>query len=99
RRLLALAPVRHVLVTSATRRLARVRMESAGVDPRTLRDGRGVSASKPDPEGFLAAAAALGIPATPDNAPLRPGTGTAVQPGAQRASITLARPSLPAASA
>src|SRR5262249_38644468 len=58
-----------------------------------------VSASKPDPEGFLAAAAALGIPATPDNAPLRPGTGTAVQPGAQRASITLARPSLPAASA
>src|SRR5262249_15051926 len=39
------------------------------------------------------------LPATPDNAPLRPGTGPAVQPGAQRASITLARPSLPAASA
>jgi sugar-phosphatase len=60
--LLALAPVPHALVTSATRPLVSVRMESAGLSiPALAVTAEEVSASKPDPEGFLVAAAKLGI--------------------------------------
>jgi len=52
----------HALVTSATQPLARVRMEAAGLRmPVVAVTAEDVSRSKPDPEGFLAAAAALGV--------------------------------------
>jgi sugar-phosphatase len=61
--LLALAPVPHALVTSAGLPLTRARMEAAGLPvPALAVTAEEVSASKPDPAGFLAAAAVLGIP-------------------------------------
>jgi sugar-phosphatase len=55
----------HALVTSATVALAAARMQAAGLDvPAVAVTAEDVSASKPDPEGFLAAAAELGVPAT-----------------------------------
>jgi len=60
--LAALASVPHALVTSATDALARARMGAAGLPlPPVLVTAEQVSAGKPAPEGFLAAAAALGI--------------------------------------
>lgn len=54
----------HALVTSATMELATARMRAAGlVMPAIAVTAEDVSASKPDPEGFLAAAALLGVPA------------------------------------
>jgi sugar-phosphatase len=51
----------HALVTSASAALARVRMAAAGLPlPPVLVTSDRVTASKPDPEGFLVAAAALG---------------------------------------
>lgn len=53
----------HALVTSATLPLATARMNAAGlVVPGVVVTAENVSASKPDPEGFLAAAHALGVP-------------------------------------
>ncbi|MEV4615732.1 HAD-IA family hydrolase [Kitasatospora sp. NPDC049258] len=50
------------LVTSADEALARVRMGAAGLPlPELLVTAESVGASKPDPEGFLKAAAALGF--------------------------------------
>ncbi|WP_371498879.1 HAD-IA family hydrolase [Kitasatospora sp. NBC_00374] len=50
------------LVTSADEALARVRMGAAGLPlPELLVTAESVGASKPDPEGFLKAAAALGV--------------------------------------
>ncbi|MER8182845.1 HAD-IA family hydrolase [Kitasatospora sp. NPDC094015] len=52
----------HALVTSADEALARVRMGAAGLPlPELLVTAESVGASKPDPEGFLKAAAALGF--------------------------------------
>jgi sugar-phosphatase len=52
----------HALVTSADEALARVRMGAAGLPmPETLITAESVGASKPDPEGFLKGAAALGF--------------------------------------
>jgi mannitol-1-/sugar-/sorbitol-6-phosphatase len=52
----------HALVTSATRGLASARMGAAGLRMPTVGVfAEDVSASKPDPEGFLAAASALGL--------------------------------------
>lgn len=60
----ALADAPHALVTSATVELARARMAAAGLAvPEVAVTAELVSASKPDPEGFLAAAAMLGVPA------------------------------------
>lgn len=57
-----LRDVPHALVTSATVPLARVRMEAAGLRmPAVAITAEDVARSKPDPEGFLAAAAALGV--------------------------------------
>lgn len=59
----AVADVPHALVTSADTGLATARMRAAGVrmpDVRVTADH--VSASKPDPEGFLKGAAELGLP-------------------------------------
>lgn len=51
----------HALVTSATLELATARMSAAGVPlPPLMISAEDVRNSKPDPEGFLAAAAALG---------------------------------------
>jgi sugar-phosphatase len=51
----------HALVTSASAALARVRMTAAGLSlPPVVVTAECVKASKPDPEGFLQAAAALG---------------------------------------
>ncbi|MGI6878165.1 HAD-IA family hydrolase [Microbacterium sp. gxy059] len=61
--LAALARLPHALVTSATDALARARLAAAGLDaPEKAIMAEHVSASKPDPEGFLAGAAALGLP-------------------------------------
>ncbi|GAA2806746.1 HAD family hydrolase [Kitasatospora paracochleata] len=52
----------HALVTSADHALARVRMDAAGLPlPPLLVTAESVGAGKPDPEGFLKAAAELGI--------------------------------------
>ncbi|BAJ30582.1 MULTISPECIES: HAD-IA family hydrolase [Kitasatospora] len=58
----SLAGLPHALVTSADDRLARIRMAAAGVPlPPLLITAEQVGASKPDPEGFLKAAAELGV--------------------------------------
>lgn len=60
--LAALARHPHALVTSASEELARTRMGAAGLPlPPVLVTAERVSASKPDPEGFLKAAAELGF--------------------------------------
>lgn len=60
--LAALAGLPHALVTSATAPLARARMGAAGLPlPPTLVTAEHVSAGKPAPDGFLKAAAELGI--------------------------------------
>ncbi|MFJ4668299.1 HAD-IA family hydrolase [Kitasatospora purpeofusca] len=60
--LAALAGLPHALVTSADAPLARVRMAAAGLAlPQVLITAESVGASKPDPEGFLKGAAALGF--------------------------------------
>ncbi|GAA1974226.1 HAD-IA family hydrolase [Kitasatospora viridis] len=57
-----LAGLPHALVTSADTGLARVRMAAAGLPyPELAVTAEQVGASKPDPEGFLKAAAALGV--------------------------------------
>ncbi|WP_405361219.1 HAD-IA family hydrolase [Kitasatospora sp. NBC_00085] len=57
-----LAGLPHALVTSADQPLARVRMAAAGLPlPSVLVTAESVGASKPDPEGFLKGAAALGF--------------------------------------
>jgi sugar-phosphatase len=61
--LASLDGIPHALVTSATISLARARMGAAGLGmPPIIVTADDVVASKPDPEGFLAAAAALGVP-------------------------------------
>lgn len=58
----ALRGGRHALVTSATSDLARARMSAAGLDvPAVAITAESVTVSKPDPEGFLAGAVALGV--------------------------------------
>ncbi|WP_431680243.1 HAD-IA family hydrolase [Kitasatospora sp. KL5] len=58
----ALRGLPHALVTSADEPLARARMGAAGLPlPETLITAGSVGASKPDPEGFLKGAAALGF--------------------------------------
>ncbi len=60
--LAALTGLPHALVTSADAPLARVRMAAAGLAlPQVLITAESVGASKPDPEGFLKGAAALGF--------------------------------------
>ncbi|WP_030618099.1 HAD-IA family hydrolase [Streptomyces sclerotialus] len=62
----ALAAVPHALVTSATVALAEARMGAAGLPMPDVRiTAESVSASKPDPEGFLKGAAELGF--TPED--------------------------------
>ncbi|WP_431804878.1 HAD-IA family hydrolase [Microbacterium sp. bgisy203] len=52
----------HALVTSATRELAAARMGAAGLRmPQTTVTAEDVARSKPDPEGFVAAAGLLGV--------------------------------------
>lgn len=63
RLLAAIADVPHALVTSASLALATARMTAAGLGmPKLSITAEDVTRSKPDPEGFLAAALALGIP-------------------------------------
>ncbi|MEU1421684.1 HAD-IA family hydrolase [Kitasatospora sp. NPDC005751] len=60
--LASLAGLPHALVTSADEPLARVRMAAADLPlPPVLVTAESVGASKPDPEGFLKGAAALGF--------------------------------------
>jgi mannitol-1-/sugar-/sorbitol-6-phosphatase len=60
--LAALSGHPHALVTSANEDLARARMSAAGLPlPPVLVTAERVSASKPDPEGFLKGAAELGF--------------------------------------
>lgn len=60
--LAALAALPHALVTSADAALARARMGAAGLRMPDVRvTAESVSASKPDPEGFLKGAAELGF--------------------------------------
>ena len=55
---------RWAVVTSGSRRLATARLEQVGVPrPEVLIAAEDVAAGKPDPEGYLAAAAALGVAA------------------------------------
>lgn len=63
RLLAAIADVPHALVTSANLPLATARMTAAGLGmPKLSVTAEDVTRSKPDPEGFLAAAVTLGIP-------------------------------------
>ncbi|MET8813011.1 HAD family hydrolase [Streptomyces sp. NPDC004549] len=63
--LAALRDLPHALVTSADVPLSTARMAAAGLPLPDLRiTAESVGASKPDPEGFLKAAAALGIDAS-----------------------------------
>ncbi|MFE2729035.1 HAD-IA family hydrolase [Kitasatospora sp. NPDC059327] len=63
--LTALAGLPHALVTSADEPLARIRMAAAGLPlPPVLVTAESVGAGKPDPEGFLKGAAALGFAPT-----------------------------------
>lgn len=58
----SLAELPHALVTSADRGLSDARMGAAGLPmPRVRITAESVSASKPDPEGFLKGAAELGF--------------------------------------
>ncbi|WP_052852169.1 HAD-IA family hydrolase [Streptomyces avicenniae] len=58
----AIRDVPHALVTSADLKLAKARMGATGLRlPDVLVTAESVSASKPDPEGFLKAAAELGV--------------------------------------
>jgi sugar-phosphatase len=58
----ALAPFPHAIVTSADDRLMRARMGAAGLNvPDGPVTAEFVSASKPDPEGFLLGATRLGV--------------------------------------
>ncbi|MFF4451441.1 HAD-IA family hydrolase [Streptomyces goshikiensis] len=58
----AIAGLPHALVTSADAALAATRMSAAGLPmPRVRVTAESVSASKPDPEGFLKGAAELGV--------------------------------------
>ncbi|MFD3484419.1 HAD-IA family hydrolase [Streptomyces sp. NPDC058665] len=58
----AVAGLPHALVTSADEALATARMTASGLPMPALRiTAEQVSASKPDPEGFLKAAAELGV--------------------------------------
>ncbi|GAA4397125.1 hypothetical protein GCM10023088_80140 [Actinomadura verrucosospora] len=50
------------VVTSADGRLAEARLQAAGIDPPLLLTIDDVAVGKPDPEGYLEAAARLGIP-------------------------------------
>ncbi|MFE9425366.1 HAD-IA family hydrolase [Kitasatospora sp. NPDC006697] len=60
--LAAIEGLPHALVTSADSALSRVRMAAAGLRyPESAVTAELVGASKPDPEGFLKAAAALGV--------------------------------------
>ncbi|MGW7446514.1 HAD-IA family hydrolase [Kitasatospora sp. NPDC054795] len=60
--LASLAGLPHALVTSADQPLARVRMAAADLPlPPVLVTAESVGASKPDPEGFLKGAAAVGF--------------------------------------
>jgi len=60
--LASLADLPHALVTSADDALTRARMGAAGLGlPAVAVTAEQVTASKPDPEGFLAGAARLGI--------------------------------------
>ena len=49
--------------TSASNRLAKVRLEAAGISPSILVTLDDVTRGKPDPEGYLRAAELLGVPA------------------------------------
>lgn len=58
-----LDPARWAVVTSASRNLATLRLRAAGLPiPETLVSADDVLRGKPDPEGFLKAAAILGVP-------------------------------------
>ena len=60
--LTAIADAPHALVTSANVPLATVRMDAAGLPMPSIRvTAEDVTRSKPDPEGFLTAAALLGV--------------------------------------
>lgn len=62
--LTALPPERWAAVTSGERSLMTARLEAAGLPvPQTLIGAEDVSAGKPNPEGYLKAAAALGFEA------------------------------------
>ncbi|MFL6116974.1 MAG: HAD-IA family hydrolase [Catenulispora sp.] len=50
------------VVTSADDRLAKARLTTAGITPRVLVTTDDVAAGKPDPAGYLRAAALLGVP-------------------------------------
>jgi sugar-phosphatase len=58
------AGVPWAVVTSADRRLAQGRLGVAGIDAPVLVARDDIAHGKPDPEGYLTAAAALGVPAT-----------------------------------
>jgi sugar-phosphatase len=62
--LASLPPERWAIVTSASRELATLRLKAAGIPlPPVLITAEDVSRGKPEPDGFLAAAARLGIDA------------------------------------
>ncbi|MGP3989887.1 HAD-IA family hydrolase [Streptomyces sp. 3N207] len=78
--LAALQDLPHALVTSATPALAEARMAAAGLGMPAVRiTAADVSASKPDPEGFLKGAAELGFP--PDQCAVFEDSGAGIAAG------------------
>lgn len=76
----ALAPFPHAIVTSANVPLMTARMRAAGLTvPERSVTAEDVSASKPDPEGFLRAAELLGV--APEDCVVFEDSGAGIQAG------------------
>ncbi|KAA6461055.1 HAD family hydrolase [Acidobacteria bacterium AB60] len=76
----SLPPDQWTVVTSATDRLARVRLASAGIPiPRHFVNGNSVSEGKPNPAPYLAGAALLGL--SPQDCVVFEDSGSGVQAG------------------
>ena len=85
----ALPPDRWTVVTSATDRLARVRLAAAGLPvPRHFVNGNSVSEGKPHPAPFLAGAAMLGL--KPQDCVVFEDSGSGVKAGHAAGSIVIA---------
>lgn len=55
-------PLPWAVVTNADARLARARLQRAGISPPVLVTADDVDEGKPDPQGYLGAARVLGVP-------------------------------------
>ncbi len=85
-RTLARQGVPWCVVTSADLRLAGARLSAAGIDPRQLVTVQDVRQGKPDPEGYLLAAAQLGV--APRNALVVEDSAPGLEAGRRSGAVT-----------